>query len=153
MLKKTYSIFITFLTLATTKLVFANQAMAQTKAWEEKTCQIGGVATIQGVACLIANVLSVTLSLIGLAGFIMLIIGSIRWLISGGNAQNIESARKTITFAIIGLVVALSSFMIMNLIARFTGINVITEFFIPSSDTGLPEAIQWKDIGAPTSTP
>ena len=37
--------------------------------------------------------------------------------------------------AIVGLVVALSAFMIINLIATFTGINVIKNFRIPTSDT------------------
>lgn len=127
--------------------LYPRPIMAQTQYWTEGRCQIAGVATIQGIACLLANVLSVTLTIIGLAGFVMLIIGSMRWLLSGGNTQNVESARKTMTFAVIGLAVALSSFVIINLIAQFTGINVITEFFIPSSTTGLPGHTQWEEIG------
>lgn len=116
---------------------FAPQAVqAQTKNWAayDQGCVRDGVATIQGVSCMVANILSVSLTVIGLAGFIMLIVGSLRWLMSGGNTQNVDSARKTMTFAVIGLVIALSSFVIINLIAEFTGIDIIKQFFIPDSD-------------------
>jgi len=111
-------------------------AQAQTKTWEayDQGCVLDGVATIQGMSCMIANILSVSLTVIGLAGFIMLIVGSMRWLMSGGNTQNVDSARKTMTFAVIGLVIALSSFVIINLVAEFTGIDIIKQFFIPDSD-------------------
>lgn len=115
--------------------IFAQQAFAQS-AWSG-VC-VGGddndVATIQGLECLIANVFQVILTVIGLAGFVMMIIGAFRWLVSGGNAKGVEAARNTITFAVVGLVVALSAFIVLNLIASFTGINVITSFVIPESN-------------------
>ncbi len=143
--------FIVFLSLfkVIKSLAQPNQVSAQTRPWGQISgyCVQYGVATIQGVACLVANLLAVSLTFIGLAGFIMLIIGSLKWLLSGGSSQSIESAKKTITFAVIGLIVALSSFMIINLIARFTGINVLTEFFIPGSETGLTDPSEWERIG------
>ncbi|MFZ1721062.1 MAG: hypothetical protein WAU07_01000 [Microgenomates group bacterium] len=114
--------------------LFAQQAFAQS-AWSG-VC-VGGedndVATIQGLECLIGNVFQVILTVIGLSGFVMMIIGAFKWLVSGGNAKGVESARNTITFAVVGLVVALSAFIILNLIAAFTGVNVITSFVIPES--------------------
>jgi hypothetical protein len=89
------------------------------------------VATIQGLQCLIANVLSVAITIIGLTGFVMILYGSFKYLISGGNSKHTDSARATITYAIIGLVVALSSIIVLNLISAFTGINDITKFVIP----------------------
>ena len=123
------------------------QAQVSPQEWEPGLCQIDGVATVQGVGCLLANILSVALTALGLVGFVMLVVGSMKWLLSGGNTQNVESARKTMTWAFVGLGVALGSFLMINLIAQFTGINVITEFFIPSSDTGLPGQTQWQNIG------
>ncbi|MBU0576496.1 hypothetical protein KJ654_02440 [Patescibacteria group bacterium] len=95
----------------------------------------GGVATIQGLRCMIANILSVAITAIGFAGFLMLIIGGFRYLTSGGNSKGTETAKNTITFAVIGLVVALSSFVILNLIAEFTGVKTILQFVIPSAGT------------------
>ncbi len=94
-------------------------------------------ATIQGLRCMIANVLSVAITGIGLAGFIMLIIGGFRYLTSGGNSKGAETAKNTITFAVIGLVVALSSFVILNLIAEFTGVKTILNFVIPEASTSI----------------
>lgn len=133
--------------IALTSLLFSvvslfqpTQIRAQTKPWDElqndleTQCTVGEVATVQGLMCLVANILSVSLAFIGLAGFIMLIYGSLQWLISGGSSQSVENSKKTITFAFSGLLLALISVLIINTIAKFTGISVITEFFIPSSD-------------------
>lgn len=91
------------------------------------------VATIQGLECLIANVFTVILTIIGLAGFVMFIWGSFTWMLSGGNPKGVENARNTMMFAVVGLIVALSGFILLNLISAFTGVNV-TSFIIPGSD-------------------
>ena len=96
---------------------------------------IGKVATIQGIRCMLANVLSIAITGIGFAGFIMLIVGGFRYLTSGGNSKGTETAKNTITFAVIGLVVALSSYIILNLIAEFTGVKTILNFVIPEAGT------------------
>lgn len=124
----------------------ATPAHAQTQAWSgvcvgaEKinpTTDANDVATIQGLQCLIGNVFTVILGVIGLAGFLMFIIGSFRYLLSGGNSKGTETAKHTFTYAVIGLVVALSGFILINLLATFTGIHLLTRFSIPSSDWGL----------------
>ncbi|MBD3250608.1 MAG: hypothetical protein GF381_03510 [Candidatus Pacebacteria bacterium] len=119
------------------RLFQPSSVLAQTQSWSniEPSCVArGDVATIQGVMCLLANVLSVSLTFIGLIGFIMMVVGSIQWMLAGGNSQEVEKAGKTMLYAFIGLVLALSSFIIINIIAQFTGVNIIKEFFIPDSD-------------------
>lgn len=96
------------------------------------------VATLQGFECLIGNVFSIIITVIGLAGFVMFIIGSFRYMLSGNDSKGVETAKNTMTFAIIGIVVALSGFIILNLIASFTGISSILQFKVPSSSTGFP---------------
>lgn len=129
--------FISILTLTSYSLAFPSLAQAQTEAWSDVCVDTVNtdVATIQGLQCLIANVLSVALTLIGIAGFIMLVVGSMRWMLSGGNAQNVEKAKNTMTFAVVGLIVGLSSFIILNLVAEFTGVRSILQFTIPASTT------------------
>lgn len=109
--------------------------MTTPQPWTEGYCTIDGVATVQGLSCMIANVLSVAITGIGFAGFVMLIVGSFRYLTSGGNSKGAETAKNTITFAVIGLVVGLSSFVILNLIAEFTGVKTILDFVIPEAGT------------------
>lgn len=124
----------TFLTASALLLSVPAQAAAQSQVWDGVCVEEGDVATIQGLECLIANVFAVTITLIGFAGFVMFIIGSFRWMLSGGSSKGVETARNTMTYAVVGLVVALSAFIILNLIADFTGVGVITKFFIPRSD-------------------
>lgn len=118
------------------KFVNPNKVFAQTKTWKDinSHCVVDDVATVQGLMCLVANVLSVALPLIGIAGFVMMLFGALQWMLSGGNSQSVEKARNSMVFAVVGLVLALSSFVIINLIADFTGIDIIKEFVIPTSD-------------------
>jgi len=96
------------------------------------------VATIQGAQCILANILSIAVSGIGLIGFVMFLIGSFTYLLSGGNSKGTEGARNTFTYAVVGLVVALSAVIILRIIASFTGVQSILNFHIPSSSDGLP---------------
>jgi hypothetical protein len=94
------------------------------------------VATIQGFGCLIGNILSVAVTLIGMLALVMFIAASFRYLTSGGNSKSTEQAKGTITYAVVGLVVSISAFIILNLISNFTGIDVST-FVIPQATTSV----------------
>ncbi len=112
------------------------QAYAQTKEWSEigaGCVSEDGVATVQGFGCMMANVLSVFLTVLGIVGFVMIIYAAFNMMIMGGNSQATEKSKNTITYAIIGIILALSSFIIINLIANFTGLDVIKNFSIPGS--------------------
>ncbi len=105
------------------------------QAWTG-VCVEGDVATIQGFQCLIANIFSVAITVIGLGGFVMMIVGSFYYLTSGGNTKGTDTAKKTLTSAVLGLVVALSAFIILNLIASFTGVSIIKQFRIQTEVEG-----------------
>lgn len=111
---------------------------AQTDAWggvctDDRTAT--GVATIQGIQCLVGNILQVAVAGIGLAGFVMMIIGAFKYLLSGGNAKGIDEGQKTITYAVGGLILALSAYFILNIIADFTGVEALLNFRIPAPGT------------------
>lgn len=115
--------------------VFAQSEWRDVCVGEELGDKGKDVATIQGAQCLIANAFSVIITVIGLAGFVMFVFGAFQWMISGNNPKGAETARQSMTYAIIGIVVALSGFIIINLIAEFTGIDIIRTFVIPSDAT------------------
>lgn len=52
----------------------------------------------------------------GAISVLMLIIGGIRFAVSGGDANAIQGARNSMIYAIIGLIVALSAFGIVNFV-------------------------------------
>ena len=92
------------------------------------------VATFKDLETVIARVLNLALTLGGLTAFFMLIVGGFKFLTSSGDPKQIESAKNTITWAIGGLVVAIGSWFILNLIADFTGIDKTTFFDFSLTD-------------------
>ncbi len=58
---------------------------------------------------------------IGIISVIMIIIGGIRYVVSNGEAAKIKSAKDTILYAIVGLVVSLLAYVIVNfVVGQFT---------------------------------
>jgi hypothetical protein len=121
----------------------ATMVMAQPAPWIEQTdgllCVAGpdnDIATIRGLQCLLANTLTVVLSLFVLIGFVMVVYGAVMYMLSGGQPQRMEKAKDTITYVVIGLILAISSFVIINLIVYFTGVNALL-------------SIDWNALSAP----
>ncbi|MNY81379.1 hypothetical protein D3C86_2229240 [compost metagenome] len=56
------------------------------------------------------------LFIIGALSVIMLIIGGIRYTVSGGNASAITAAKNTIMYAIVGIIVAVLAYAIVNFV-------------------------------------
>ena len=77
-----------------------------------------------------ASILGMIVPFMGLTVFIMILIGGFNYMTAGGDPGKAEAARKTITWAIIGLVTVLCIWFVMRLIEAFTGVNV-TQFVIP----------------------
>lgn len=70
----------------------------------------------------IKNIINAMLLVIGIVAVVMLIIGGFRYVVSNGNEKNVTAAKDTILYAIIGIVVALLSFAIVNFVlGQFTG--------------------------------
>ncbi len=102
------------------------------KDWISPRCVTAdGVATIQGLECVFTNIVRVLVPLIGLAFFIMLIVGAFQFMTAGGEAKAIEKARATITSALFGLILFFGIWFILLLIKTITGVDV-TQFVIPS---------------------
>lgn len=62
------------------------------------------------------QVINILLSLIVIAAVVMIIVAGFRMITGGGNPDQIAKAKRTIVWAIIGLVVAFMSFAIVQII-------------------------------------
>lgn len=71
-------------------------------------------------------VLRVILIVAALVALVFLIIGGIKWITAGGDKAATESARGTITSAIIGLVVVFAAWAVIRLIEFFFNIKILT---------------------------
>ncbi len=69
--------------------------------------------TGEGIFKTITNVL---LFLIGAISVIMLIIGGIRYVVSGGDSSAVTGAKNTILYAIVGIVVAILAYALVNFV-------------------------------------
>lgn len=69
----------------------------------------------------VALALNLFSAVVGIIAVVMIIIGGIKYITSGGDSGNVTSAKNTILYAIIGLVVvALSQVIVRFVLARFT---------------------------------
>ena len=58
---------------------------------------------------------------VGIIAVVMLIWGGVRYIISGGDGKKVTDAKNTILYAILGLVVALLSYAIVNFVLNVVG--------------------------------
>ena len=56
---------------------------------------------------------------------IYIVLAGIQWITSGGDKTKLESARKKITWAVGGLIVALAAFFIVGLIGYFFKVDLL----------------------------
>lgn len=81
---------------------------------------------VNGTFNTITNVL---LYVIGAIAVIMIVIGGLRYVLSGGNSEQVTAAKNTILYAIIGIIIAILAYAII----RF----VIGNFTTPGGGTNL----------------
>lgn len=65
---------------------------------------------------MIKNVINLLLYVLGVIAVIMIIVGGIRYTTSNGDSSAIKSAKDTILYSVVGLVVAILSFAIVNFV-------------------------------------
>jgi len=74
-----------------------------------------------GSAALIPRAINLMLFIVGILAIFMLIFGGIRYVVSGGDANRVKDAKNTILYAIIGLVVAILGYAIVQWIISVVG--------------------------------
>lgn len=73
-------------------------------------------AQLFGDNSIFQRVTNILLFLVGAISVIMLIIGGIRYVISGGDQNQVTSAKNTILYAIVGIIVAFLSYAAVNFV-------------------------------------
>lgn len=72
----------------------------------------------EGDTSVFRTVTNVLLFIIGAVSVIMLVIGGIRYTISGGDSNQVTAAKNTILYAIIGIVVAILAFAAVDFVIK-----------------------------------
>ena len=107
------------------KFSFINELVKTAEAAPLYSDVVGGVPLqLIDINVLYARIVEVVMGIAGLVLFLMLIVGGIKYITAGGEPEALASARKTLTFAIAGIVLIASAFLIMVIIQTITGVPV-----------------------------
>jgi Type IV secretion system pilin len=81
----------------------------------------GTPTTLFGDTGIFQKIVNIMLFIVGAVAVIMLIIGGIRYVTSNGAQDQVTGAKNTIMYAIIGIIVAVLAYAIVNFVV--TGLN------------------------------
>ena len=87
------------------------------------SCLENGVATLACIPIIIKNVVTAALAFSGIVALVIIIFAGARYISSKGDEAKIESAKKTLTYAFVGLGIIFLSFFIMGLLSTLTGVD------------------------------
>jgi hypothetical protein len=80
------------------------------------TSKICAAQTKDNANNMIKIVINLLLTALGIIAVIMIVIGGVRYSTSQGDSGGLKSAKDTIVYAVVGLVVAMLSFAIVNFV-------------------------------------
>lgn len=86
--------------------------------------QAGAPACISDILVVFQNIISFLAPAAAIAFLVVLLFGGFKFLTSGGDQKQVSSARSTMTYAIIGIILVVTSWLVLELIASVTGIDV-----------------------------
>jgi cytochrome bd-type quinol oxidase subunit 2 len=112
----------TLLVPAVVNADFKGDACAGVNALQDSTsttCSKTAGKTLNNTIRWVVNILSVV---VGVAAVIMVIIGGFKFITSSGDSNNIASARNTILYAIIGLVIVVLAQVLVHFVLNKTAI-------------------------------
>lgn len=69
------------------------------------------------------NVSQFILGIVGSLTLLMFVVGGVQFMISAGSSESISKAKKTITAAVVGLLIVFSSWLIINFVVQSLGLN------------------------------
>lgn len=90
---------------------------------QKSSAGLGNVTSLT-VTGLISGIIRLLVIAAAVIFFFMLVIGGIKWIMSGGDKGKTEEARNQITAALVGLVVVFSAWAIAQLIKTLFGVDI-----------------------------
>lgn len=87
-------------------------------------------AGLTQIATIFTRVINLAVGISFVALFVVLVYAGFRYLTSGGDAKSIESATQAVTWSLLGILFLVIAWLIIQLIAAFTGIEALKSFDI-----------------------
>lgn len=77
----------------------------------------------QNLGDVLFDVVNALLLFAGAVAVLFLIIGGFRYVVSAGNAEQVEGAKKTIVYALLGLIVIFIAYVLVQLVQNYLGVQ------------------------------
>lgn len=84
--------------------------------WKGGVCNTDGNRDGRTLGGFVKAIVNVLLFIIGAIAVIMIVVGGIKYTTSNGDSAGITSAKNTILYAVVGLVIALMAYAIVNFV-------------------------------------
>jgi TRAP-type C4-dicarboxylate transport system permease small subunit len=117
--KQTWTGAVVGLAIALAAPAFLNEILSILEAGPD----VGGTGSAVTIKSIAINTLNFLLSIFGVLAIISLVIGGGMYLTAYGDEKKIDSGKKIVTYAIIGIVVALSALVVVRQIANLVGVT------------------------------
>lgn len=88
-------------------------------------------AVLFGNAGVFSTISNVLLFIVGAIAVIMIVIGGLRYVISGGDSSQVQAAKNTILYALVGVIVA---------ILAYAAVNFVVSSFIPGGSASTTQS-------------
>ncbi len=127
-MKRSLALIVTAALALTVSVFAATQVLAigtvQDGANSAKSAQQPG--DLFGNSGVFAEISSVLLFIVGAIAVIMIVIGGLRYVVSGGDASQVQAAKNTILYALVGIIVA---------ILAYAAVNFVINSFVPGGSS------------------
>lgn len=128
-----------FTGISATFVLCAGKVMAFSVQEGAEAARADGMPTnLIGPTGIFTQISNTILYIVGIISVIMLVWGGLRYIISGGDSKKVNDAKNTVLYAIIGLIIAILSYAIINFVLNAVG----TE---KTDKTNNPETTQTTD--------
>jgi lysylphosphatidylglycerol synthetase-like protein (DUF2156 family) len=104
---------------AITSLTLASTALAA----DPKRPDIDNPVSGTDLGSVLSSVINALLLFAGAVAVLFLIIGGFRYVVSAGSPDQVEGAKKTILYAIVGLIIIFIAFVLVQLIQNYLGVT------------------------------
>lgn len=95
-------------------------------------------ATIDCIPALMGLLIKAAYMFIGITAVFFIFFAGFKYITSGGEAKQAQAAQQTLTYAIIGLIVVILSFVVIQLVATITGVSCILQIGFTQCNQPIP---------------
>ncbi len=104
-------------------------------------CRDNGDCTLEHMLQVFVNISVFILAISGSIVLLVLVYGGFMWITAHGNSQMVDTGKKTITGAVIGLIIIFGAYALVTLL-----VSVLTTGEIPESGQTLEDILQSEDV-------